>query len=256
MAPIKFEDDIREKLQNREIAPSAGAWTQLDNALEETRPSKRNYRYWWAVAAAIVLMAVSFPLLFQSESVPVQVASEEVKTEEILSGETTNETQISEKELKIVEPEETVAEVPLENIITPPDPEPVVRSDSEQNTDLALVSDPVQKEDTVTIETPQELTKEAVPSYEDAKVSEVVAQVQQMDRSGEVSPEEVEALLLQAQRDIANRKILDADVVQVDAKSLLMDVETEIERSFRDKVFEALGEGFEKVRTAVVERNN
>ena len=62
------------------------------------------------------------------------------------------------------------------------------------------------------------------------------------------------SLLLKAQDEIHSREILNTK--KVDATALLNMVESELETNFRDKVFEALGDGYEKVRTAVVERNN
>ena len=41
---------------------------------------------------------------------------------------------------------------------------------------------------------------------------------------------------------------------KVDAIKLLSVVEDELETNFRDRVFEALGDGYEKIRTAVVNR--
>ena len=41
MAPIKIEDNIREKMQERELQPSADAWKQLEARLgEEKRTSQ------------------------------------------------------------------------------------------------------------------------------------------------------------------------------------------------------------------------
>jgi hypothetical protein len=62
--------------------------------------------------------------------------------------------------------------------------------------------------------------------------------------------------LAKAQRAISNQRILQKNTQKIDASALLMDVELELEQSFRDKVFEMLGEGFIKIRTAVSERNN
>jgi hypothetical protein len=89
------------------------------------------------------------------------------------------------------------------------------------------------------------------------KVDEVVVAVQKIqNENNTVTPDEIDALLAKAQRDISNNRILQANTQKVDAAALLMDVETELERSFRDRVFDALGEGFNKVRSAVAERNN
>ena len=93
--------------------------------------------------------------------------------------------------------------------------------------------------------------------YFDKKVEEVVASVESLQQKNtQVTIEEVENLLQQAQRDIATQRLLDQATTRIDPASLLDDVENELERSFRDKVFDALGEGFNKIRTAVVERNN
>ena len=63
-------------------------------------------------------------------------------------------------------------------------------------------------------------------------------------------------LLAKAQREIELQRILNNSNYKIDAAALLSDVESELERSFRDKVFDALGEGYQKIRTAVAERNN
>ena len=85
----------------------------------------------------------------------------------------------------------------------------------------------------------------------------MVASVESLQQKNtQVTIEEVENLLQQAQRDIATQRLLDQATTRIDPASLLDDVENELERSFRDKVFDALGEGFNKIRTAVVERNN
>ena len=88
-----------------------------------------------------------------------------------------------------------------------------------------------------------------------SKVEEVVAQVKALQESeNAVSAEEINSLLLKAQSEIHSREIINNK--KVDATALLNMVESELETNFRDKVFEALGDGYEKVRTAVVERNN
>ena len=94
-------------------------------------------------------------------------------------------------------------------------------------------------------------------TFFDQKVDQVVAAVQGLQKDkGEVSPEEIDKLFQKAQREIQNRRILEGQTYKVDATALLEDVEWELERTFRDKVFDALGDGFSKVRTAVAERNN
>ena len=86
-------------------------------------------------------------------------------------------------------------------------------------------------------------------------MDEVVAKVQELKNNNTtITEKEIDALMANAQREIKTERILSG--YKVDAAALLNDVEMELERSFRDKVFEALGDGFQIIRTAVVERNN
>ena len=83
----------------------------------------------------------------------------------------------------------------------------------------------------------------------------MVASVKKLQENNtKVTAAEVEALLNNARRDIQTQRVLNSP--KVDAAALLQDVEWEVEKSFRDKVFDALGEGFNKIRTAVSERND
>ena len=42
MEPIKLEDNLREKLQERELSPSNNAWDTLAEKLESEGPKPRN----------------------------------------------------------------------------------------------------------------------------------------------------------------------------------------------------------------------
>ena len=93
-------------------------------------------------------------------------------------------------------------------------------------------------------------------SFEEQKVNEVVAQVQLLQqRNNNVSNAQIEALLEEAQQEIKQQRLFREGTFKVDATALLQEVEFELERNFREKVFDALGKGFEKIRTAVAERN-
>ena len=61
MAPIKFEDNIREKLEGRELEPSKDAWNKLSEQLDSNSEKKTNKVMWFAIAASLIgiLIAVS-----------------------------------------------------------------------------------------------------------------------------------------------------------------------------------------------------
>jgi hypothetical protein len=89
----------------------------------------------------------------------------------------------------------------------------------------------------------------------DTKIAEIVAQVEMLEKTNStVTDAEIDLLLRGAQRQILEDKIFRGDK-SVDAMALLADVEDELDRSFRDQIFDALKDGFLKVRTAVADRN-
>ena len=94
-------------------------------------------------------------------------------------------------------------------------------------------------------------------SLEDQKVSEIVAQINELKSKGQtVTDADIDALLEKAQREITFQTILKEDTRTVDASALLQDVESDLQKSFRNKIFEALKNSYETVKTAVAERNN
>jgi len=76
------------------------------------------------------------------------------------------------------------------------------------------------------------------------------------DYNKEVTDEAIDALLLQAQKEITLKKLYNVSTRVVDADLLLQDVEADLDQSFRTKVFETLKASYNTVKTAVAQRNN
>ncbi|MDC8003184.1 hypothetical protein POV27_03930 [Aureisphaera galaxeae] len=287
MAPIKFEENIREKLQERELQPSEGAWGKLESRLGTTTQEKKKSGYFWmAVAASFVgVLLIGSWLFFGNDAKENQVANEdpiektieankspEERNQEIITPNNNDEQQLSVSE--------EVEEVPVNKETTLPirtQEKKIVEESGNTTERIALQEQKVleskndergkeelEMQDAII---PQDITNEettAVTQVEQLeetfiqqKVDEVIQQVKEIqEKNSTVSAVEIDALLAKAQRDIATNRILNSTHQKVDAQALLMDVEIELERSFRDRVFEALGDGFNKVRTAVAERNN
>ena len=274
MAPIKFEENIREKLQERELQPNRDSWNELSKKLGHAPAPKSNRRLWMAVAAGFmgVLLVVSYVLTSVNEDQPIQLVDENnvnpSELEEIIN--------TPRLEDNIINETSVIASENIENDLD----QPVLEADKKiiPKKDIAVVTskeNPPQKkgatERTLLIKKeaitevttdPKEIANDKLePSKEDIfvnnKVDAVVAEVRQMEElNNTVTAAEIDDLLSKAQRDIATNRILVSSNKKIDPSVLLQDVETEMERSFRDKVFEALGDGYNKVRTAVVERNN
>jgi len=269
MAPIKFEENIREKLQERELQPSKEAWGKLSAKLDAQLPHKKNNTFLWlAVAASFVGILLVTTLFFNKkegdnqwvEETPIKILNNEPKqndtevaSETVLEEKKTNEAtqvvpkiSVSKRQVVAVSEKNT-----LSNLSTI---EKASQKETQQKwkPERVIAVTESKKETTVAqkLETEEE-------RFIKEKAEEVVIAVQQIQKENQaVTPGEIDALLAKAQRDIANNRILNSSTQKVDAAALLMDVETELEQSFRDRVFNMLGEGFIKVRSAVAERNN
>ncbi|MEZ4858589.1 MAG: hypothetical protein R2781_07240 [Flavobacteriaceae bacterium] len=259
MEPIKFEENIREKLQERELQPRKEAWAKLSAQLDAQQPKKTsNTLLWMAVAASFVGIFLVTTLFFNKEKQQTQLVAE--PSVEVLEEDKQNQSEIASEENAIeVEKEEVIPET--EDIIIPKTEVAKVLK-TEKNKAVQKFETPKEAKETLAVNEVQKQTtlekeKTNQEQFIDSKVDEVVVAVQKIQKENNaVTPDEIDALLAKAQRDIANNRILNANTQKVDATALLMDVETELERSFRDRVFDVLGEGFNKIRSAVAERNN
>ncbi len=281
MAPIKFEENIREKLQERELQPKEGAWEKLEAQLGETSEKKKPSYFWMAVAASFVgVLLVGSWFFFNKEDATTELVNEDpikVEEENLFVEETNNTTPLQQEEQITVSEDDKV--VPSQEEVVVQTPENNTKENAVAVNDIPKKEAVLQKKDEEKvipvvptsdegIAAQQDLKKEgniegtAVAKLDEEtfiqqKVDEVIQEVKKIqEENSSVSVAEIDALLAKAQRDIATKRILNSDQRKVDAQALLMDVEIELERSFRDRVFQALGEGFNKVKTAVVERNN
>ncbi len=256
MAPIKFEDNIKDKLEKRTIQPSANAWDTLANRLDAHDNKKKTPLYWWlGIAATVVGIVFVATLYFNSNEVETIVPTI-VNTQENGIKEDDNQTTDNniEKEQVVFEESKTTKQ-------------PAYKTKSSDKIKSTLPTDDAvaQAQESMTKKTMTTSVfennineiKNKELNFEDQKVKDAVAQIKELEKSQEVvSESEIENLLKKAEKEIISNRIHKETTKTVDANSLLQDVETDLQQSFRDKVFKALQSGYESVRTSVAERNN
>lgn len=263
MAPIKLEDHIREQFEEREITPSAVAWGKLETKLDKNQEKKRPLFMWYAIAASIVGILFISAQFFSSDNTKENQELVQTETEQILKEEKStseilkNETQLANKEIAPVIKNE-VAPIKEDTTIdkvknTKTSPKPIIKPQKNVIKTINNTRVAVQEKEGFSIQKiSEDIHKDIAVN---TKVNEVVAAVEQIKLERNiVTPQEIDALLLNAQRELATQRLLNE--TKIDATALLNDVEFELEKTFRDKVFDALGDSFSKIRTAVVERNN
>lgn len=240
MGRNKFEKELRDKMNQREIMPSENAWDRLDAMLavaEEAQP-KRHYNWLLIAALLIGFLLVGIVLVLQTEEATDKGREEfaiedqavkpsdsaqpknvlpnvpqgemasvtEHKTENNESVSTQNKNQINNqssiKERAIYTPEKQIASL-----------------NNQQSTQDQFITDRQSTQPTV-------MPKATLATAD--KVDELLAAVAP---SQEVKPK---------------------TSVKVNAKSLLSEVDGQVNRSFREKILRRAGE----VAEAVANRNN
>lgn len=267
MAPIKFEEHIREQLDKREIQPSDKSWEKL-NARLENEGSKNTLKWWIGVAAAVVVcLIVSLFFIGQQKQTIAPIVNNPVEEKvEQNSNEFEQPSAIASEETEAEnDPKEIQEESTEKNIANP------VKQNAEKKSQNAVASTEIEKPKPAKEDEPAVAENKNIPEISSAlllenetkiepnllnnKIEELVAKVNEQEQLGEaVSDAEVDALLEEAARHLSNERKFYSHG-KVDANELLADVEADIDESFREEIFQLLKEGFLKAKTAVATRN-
>lgn len=262
MAPIKFEDKLKDKLENRSLHPSEDAWSTLANKLDKEDDKNNSTKFWWLGIAASIIGVILITTQFYKTTEEVKdlpiIVDTKTSTQsdsEVVKGPNVNANILTNFEEKkdIIESLNSTEVASVSNTKVVENQKHIANKKRKQPQELKNVF--VSKEQS----TPQRIENSPVKTLtqEELKIIEVVDVIKQLQGSeSSVSDKEIDSLLKQAQREILKQRIFDETTRTVNADALLQDVEVELEQSFRDKVFEALKSSYNSVKTAVAERRN
>lgn len=241
MAPNKLENQIKEKLNAREIQPTKMAWDRLDAMLsvaEEKNNKKATIFTFKSVGiAASILLFLSFGLffIFQKEEVSV---NNQIVTKEIEKNKEQKDSVIAKQNLT-KELEEQVA-VSINN-----KPQIINKKSSESFNSIN------QKTNQNSI-----INKDKQIDYQ---VTEVIAQNDmpriisqekiEMPKKVAVNVDDLLASVESPSKSAVSQK------VKVNANSLLSQVDGELEQTFRQKVFQKITKNYKEVKVALANRN-
>ncbi|NRD19391.1 hypothetical protein HNV08_04975 [Winogradskyella eckloniae] len=261
MAPIKFEENVKDKLEKRTLSPSQDGWSKLSNRLDEDQHTSKKPLYWWlSIAAGILLMmavAIQFFNKADSEKQLPQIVNEDSINGQIQQDKTQPN---AHKLIELVEQDkteeknlETLPELISDNRI---DYKKVTKEKSMSGTKVAS-HNAIQKDLNTTIHT-DEINKPKQNVIDTAMLQEamVVAMQELKNEQAEVSDRELDSLLKIASKELFKNNLHIESVKITDAETLLLRAEEEMGQSFRTKVFEALKDSYNSVKTAVADRNN
>ena len=272
MVPIKFSDNIKDKLEKRTIQPSGDAWDKLSTDLNTNDKKKSSgLIFYTGIAASIIGVLLVTTVLFNASENQLgepTVVDSNIKASQI---------KVEAKAINEAVEKEVIANI-SEEINTKKD----IKSSIKNEQNLVVISNQVtnqagenkrdnsvsqelmdlnkteQSAATVSFDiSKREQTTVSILTFEALRAVEVVNQINKLEiENGTVTDTEIENLLKQAERAILRERIYNETTRTVDADALLQDVEDDLEQSFRAKVFEGLKLHSKTVITAVSERNN
>lgn len=258
---MKYEEQMKDAMEQRTIQPSADSWQKLSKQLDAEAPKKNRKGFWYLGIAASIIGVLLIANMFNKDTVnKIEPIIVDTETKEAIKGiDTKNGIEAGVNTPPSNEPEV----ITTNNTQHKPDHKEKIKQQSVTQQKIKkeqhkLVPNETEKEIIAdNIQQPQKEAPKTILSLEEQKAQEVVAQIQTMQKTKEVTEAEIDALLSAAQRDIAFKKLYSENTKTIDASTLLTSVEDEIEaQSFRARVFEMLKTGYNEVKTVVAERNN
>ncbi len=225
MKPNKIDNQIREKLNAREIQPPAQAWDRLDAMLtdsEEKKP-KKGYGWFFVAASTILFFGLGFFLFNSNETKEINNSNPIVTTiNEVMDSTEANKiNQIS------VEKEQPVL---VQNEVN--------YSKTQKNKKS--------KETNELIKPENDLEEKITPN----------SQLQTPNSYKYVSPENLLAEVQTGEKVItSDKKISPKAKMKVDANSLLTTVEKELDENHRETTLDKLNRKFKDAKSALANRN-
>ena len=232
MESNKFDSSIKKTLENRRLQPSSDTWNKLSQRLDNQNKKQNNKAIWVIGAAASLagLLFVAFHFFSTSQLTPTVTEQPTVKELENTPIATEN-TKSPNTVLKETYPMET--------------------NESQKSITSITNQQTLPKE----IKPVEEVSKKT--TFEAEKIETLVAKVNDLINNNQtVTDSYIETLLVQAQNEIKLEKFRNQKTGIVDASLLLQQVETDLDQSFRSKVFEAIKASYTTVKTVVAQRNN
>ena len=220
----KFENEIRQKLNAREIEPSSKAWDRLDAMLTVGEEEKRKYNYSWLYIAAGFLGFILIATIFfrQGQKSP-QIENKMVIEE-------------------VHQPAPQIEKGPIQI-------QPEVRSEVAESSQKSIQPNQIQQNQRV------HYVKEKASYNPNASVSQASSQSIAINQSQEVQSSSINTQEILADAATSANQNHQKTKVTVDANALLSQVDGELELSFREKVIKTVGKKYNNVKVAVANRN-
>ena len=230
----KFEKDLKTKLDNREIQPSAQAWDRLDAMLTIKERQKKKFP-WLLIAASLIGIVFLMTILFKSNvlttnEIELQNKNSVVTNDTILS---TEKKSVINKNTQILNLQENAVAVaneqPTSNRQLNSKEEGVSIIKNNQNQEVATINKPI------------------IEKSIEIKIDESTKQ--------KVSNEPIKIAAIPTFDENQNKIELEKSTLKVNASTLLSQVDDELRSERQLTIFQKIGNNLQTIKTLVAERN-
>jgi hypothetical protein len=246
MEPNNIENQIREKLNSREIQPSEMSWDRLDAMLsvaEEKKTKRFPFLSFQFIGIAVsILVFLSVGLFFINQKEEVSGTDNQIVTKEVENNKEQNDSVITKQKFtnEIVTQQQEQVAVTINN-----KPQIINKKSSEsfnQNNQKTGVNPIINKEKEIEYQATEVIAQKDMPR--------IISQEKiEMPKKVAVNVDDLLASVEKTSKKEVNAK------VKVNANSLLSQVDGELEQTFRQKVINRIGKNYQEVKEALANRN-
>jgi len=225
MEPNKIDTQIKDKLNNRTIPPSASSWDRLDAMLNSKEKNKPIKKYnWIAVAAAVV---VFFGLGIFYTTTPLSNTQNDNSSSIVTVNEPKND---------FAAPSATIAVEKQSPVLVQNNSKKINARTNITEEKRSKELEPIQKIVAQEIAPNSETTQPANYKY--------------------LSPEALLNEIQTGQKAITtNIKTVSKNKIKINATTLLSSVEKELDSVYRETTLDKLNKNFNKIKTVIANRN-
>ncbi|WP_264519667.1 hypothetical protein [Flavobacterium sp. N1994] len=249
MEPNKIEKQFREKLNSREIQPTAQAWDRLDAMLSvaEEKKTKRPFGFLFIAASILVFVTLGM-FLFMGKDSKIEPQKNVVETT-IKKDTTRNPIKNNNAPMIGVEKQNEVATSSEQQSTSINHQSSNNKSIINQKTTVNQKGNDNQnqiiKDKAIEFQNSSDVALKDLPRIETRR--EII-----VENKKEVKSDES---LLADLDNVAKKSANQKSTLKVDAKSLLSQADGEVEYTFREKVLNKVSKNYKEVKVALANRN-
>lgn len=225
MEPNKIDTQIKDKLNNRTITPSAPSWDRLEAMLNSTENEKAKPNYNWLAIAAAVVVFFGLGMLYTTTP-------------------TSNPLNDNSSSIVAVNESKNISAAPSATIAVEKQSPILVQTNSNKINEKTIITEekPIQE-----LESIQKIVAQEIATNPKASPP---------TNYKYMSPEALLNEIQTGQKAITNNiKTVSKNKIKINAGSLLTGIEKELDSVYRETTLDKLNKNFNKIKTVIANRN-